>query len=298
MNNPKKVFCTNCKKPIYRSMGRFNENLKFRWNFYCSKKCEFQHKSKKQLLACENCNKSFTRSPSAISPHNYCSRSCAITINNRKHLKRKTELKTCIKCGKKYKKSTSNIKYCSLFCRRKAGQRTPEELIKIIKETAKKLKRVPARREIDKIHDSCRKIFGSWNNAVLAAGLQPNRSHENRMYKRMITKAKDGHCCDSISEAIIDNWLNKNNISHERDVSYPNTHHKADWVVLIGNKKIFTEYFGLANDSPRYDRAIEEKKKLCYKNKIALIAIYPKDLYPKEFLEKNLKNKFKKFLTI
>ena len=78
---------------------------------------------------------------------------------------------------------------------------------------------------------------------------------------------------------------------------YPETNHKADWQIIFRDKKIFIEYFGLANDSPRYDRAIKEKKKLCDKHKISLIAIYPQDLYPKEFLEENLNNKFKKFLT-
>lgn len=292
-----KVKCAFCGKDFFRSKGRFNEAKKFSWKQYCSWRCLSRDKLKRQILSCENCNKHFERTPHEISFHNYCSRSCAVMVNNKKHSKRKAELKTCKMCSEQFKKSTGNLKYCSLLCKRKAGQRTPEELIKIIKEIAKKLKRVPARREIDKIHDSCRKIFGSWNNAVLAAGLQPNRSHENRMYKRVITKAKDGHFCDSISEAIIDNWLTKNSIPHKRDASYPNTYHKADWVVSIGNRKVFVEYFGLANDSPRYDRAVKEKKKLCYKNKISLIAIYPQDLYPKGFLEKNLKRKFKKFLT-
>lgn len=292
-----KVKCAFCEKEFFRDKGHFNEAKKFNWKQFCSRGCLSGDKLKRQILFCENCGKRFERTPSEISSHNYCSRSCAIMVNNGKRPKREAEFKTCKICSEQFKKSTGNLKYCSLSCRRKSGQRTPEELIKIIKETAKKLKRIPARREIDKIHDSCRKVFGSWNNAVLAAGLEPNRSHENRMYKRIITKAKDGHLCDSISEAIIDNWLNKNNISHERDASYPNTYHKADWVVSIENKKMFIEYFGLANDSPRYDRAIKEKKKLCYKNKISLVAIYPQDIYPREFSEKKLKNKFKKFLT-
>src|SRR3989344_6721094 len=114
MPNLKKVFCENCKKPIYRTIGRFNENLKFEWNFYCSRKCEFQYKNKKQLLVCENCGKSFNRSSRAISSHNYCSRSCAVIVNNRKHPKRNAELKTCIKCGKYFKKGNGNLKYCSM----------------------------------------------------------------------------------------------------------------------------------------------------------------------------------------
>ena len=298
MTNLKKVFCKNCKKPIYRSAGRFNENLKFGWNFYCSKKCKYQYKTKKQKLICKNCSKVFKRTPSEISPHNYCSRSCAVIVNNKKSPKRKAQLKTCIKCGRHFKKGNGNLKYCSIKCRREARSYTSEQLIDIIKQFTQKFERVPARREMEGIVKSCIKIFGSWNNAIQAAGFIPNRSHDNRMYKRVSTKAIDGHLCDSVSELLIDNWLYKNNILHERDVYYPKTHHKADWAVSIKNKnkKIFVEYFGSANDSPRYDRAIKEKKKLCHKNKISLVPIYRQNLYPKEFLEDNLKEKFKNII--
>ena len=125
-------------------------------------------------------------------------------------------------------------------------------------------------------------MLGSGNKAIEIAGLQPNRSHENRMYKRTRTKAVDGHVCDSVSEAIIDNWLTKNKIPHERNTHYPNSKHLADWSL---SNDIFIEYFGLAKDSPRYDRSVSEKKRLCRKHNIKLIAIYPKDLYPKVRLE-------------
>ncbi len=293
-----KVKCVFCGKAFLRQKGRFNEAKKFGWKTYCSRKCEYQYKSKRQTLVCENCGKSFLRQPSDFSPHNYCSSSCAAKVNNRKFLKRRAKFKTCTECGKQYRKSTNNIKYCSLPCRRKSEQRTPEELIKIIKETAKKLGRVPARRELLRgIDKACVKSFGSWNKAVTVAGFRPNRSHSQRMYKRANAKAIDGHLCDSISELLVDNWLYKNNISHERDVHYPETHHKADWIIKLEGENIFVEYFGLANDSPRYDRAIKEKKNLCRKYGLKLIAILPQDLYPKEFLEENLKNKFKKFLV-
>ena len=130
------------------------------------------------------------------------------------------------------------------------------------------------------------RIFGSWNNAILAAGFEPNRSHDQKMYRRSKTKATDGHLCDSISEAIIDNWLTQNNIPHKRDMPYPSTKHKADWA--INDSTIFIEYFGLANDSLRYDSSIKEKIRICKENKIKLIDIYPKDLYPKSNLNKIL----------
>ena len=57
------------------------------------------------------------------------------------------------------------------------------------------------------------------------------------------------------------------------------------------------EYFGLANDSPRYDRAIRKKKGLCRKHKLRLIEIYPQDIYPKEYLNDKLKDKFKNLIN-
>jgi len=46
----KKLFCANCQKPVYRSVGRFNEAVKFGWKTYCSRKCEYQYKSRRQTL--------------------------------------------------------------------------------------------------------------------------------------------------------------------------------------------------------------------------------------------------------
>ena len=135
--------------------------------------------------------------------------------------------------------------------------------------------------------NACEHAFGSWNNAIIAAGLTPNRSHDHRMYKRIMTKAKDGHSCDSISEAIVDNWLTENGIKHVRDFAYPNSGHKADWSI---DNKTFIEYFGLAKDSPRYDRDMKTKQEICKKFGIRLIAIYPKNLYPKLNLNSKLKN--------
>ncbi len=301
MTKLSKVNCKNCNKIFHRHNGRFNEAVKFGWNQYCSKKCEYKHRTTSKKLSCENCGKKIKRELSQVSKHNYCSHSCAAVINNKKydHRRMLPTFKICEQCGKKYRKSSGNKKYCSRVCRTVAQRYTPNELLKIIEEVTKKLKRVPARRELQRgVNEACRKSFGTWNNAVAAAGFIPNRSHDDRMYKRVISRAIDGHLCDSISEVLIDNWLHKNKILHKKDVRYPETNHKADWQIIFGNQKIFVEYFGLANDSPRYDRCIKEKEMLCNKQNITLIAIYPKDLYPKVYLNNNLKNKFKDYLSI
>lgn len=297
MANLKKVFCKNCKKPTYRSTGRCNENLKFGWNFYCSRKCEYQYKTKRQEMICEHCGKLFERTPKESSSHNYCSRSCSATVNNKRSPKRVAQLKTCIECRGRFKKNGGNLKYCSILCRRAASNYTTEQLIDIIKQFMQKFKRIPARREMEGISKPCTKMFGSWNKAIQAAGFIPNRSHDNRMYKRVHARSIDGHLCDSVSELLIDDWFYKNNVLHTRDAHYPTTHHKADWKIVAKNKEVFAEYFGLANDSPRYDRSIKEKEALCKKYNIHLIGIRPEDIYPKNSLESNLKNKFRDFLN-
>ncbi len=290
----KKLFCITCKKPVYRSMGRFNESIKFNWKTYCSRKCEYQYRRKRQRLNCENCGKLLDRTPHTISPHNYCSRSCAAILNNRKRPERNAKKIKCPTCEKLFKRwVVGNKKYCSMKCLAKARRHNPENLLEIIRSANKKLKRVPTKRELKSVNESCRRIFGSWNKAVLAAGFLPNRSHDDVMYRRSHAKAIDGHPCDSISELLIDNWLYQNKIPHKRNSYYPTTHHQADWEIVLRKQKIFAEYFGLANDSPRYDRAIKEKKKLCRKNNISLIEIYPKDIFPTNFLDNNLKNKFR-----
>lgn len=225
-----------------------------------------------------------------ISPHNYCSQSCAAYVNNRKFHKRNGLLQRCAnsKCEKYFKRWLQRA-YCSDVCYRVAKQEKydPTLLIRIVQSLAERLGRTPGRRELREpgIEKRCVRLFGSWNAAILAAGLTPNRSHSQRMYKRTPTQAKDGHICDSISEALIDNWLTDHEIAHERDAKYPTTNHKADWCIK-GNT--FVEYFGLANDSPRYDRAIKEKEGLCQEHGIKLVAIYSRDLYPTVRLESKL----------
>lgn len=280
--------CSWCNVTFARSLRQINENRKLGNQSYCSKKCQYKSRLKRKTFVCENkdCSTKFTRSPRGVSLHNYCSASCAAIINNRLFPKRPASLKKCARfeCDKTFKKPTI---YCSTGCQGLAVRsHKPEELIRILKTKAIVLGRTPAKRELSDIVAAVVNTFGSWNDGTKAAGLKPHRSDSERMYKRKITKAIDGHKCDSISEAIIDNWLTHHDIKHSRDAKYPDTGHKADW--RIGDNT-FLEYFGLANDSERYDKDIEKKKELCRKHGIRLIALYPKDLYPTPRLEQKLK---------
>ena len=57
------------------------------------------------------------------------------------------------------------------------------------------------------VYGEAREIFGSWNNAVEAAGFKPNPV----LFAEKHT-ADDGHHCDSLAEKIIDDWLNSQKI--------------------------------------------------------------------------------------
>ena len=280
------VKCAYCKTRFFKPQNRVNENKRLGHNFYCSRVCQGIFLKRTSFFFCENinCKVKFEKLRKEIGAHNYCSRSCAAVVNNQKFPRRVVQSRSCRICNKQF--SGGNT-YCSNPCYKQSRIRhQPHDLIQEIKTTYKQLGRVPAKREIPTLVAACVYAFGSWNNAVRAAGLPPNRSHENRMYKRVMAKAKDGHSCDSISEAIIDNWLTDHDISHERDVSYPETNHKADWRIADGT---FVEYFGLVKDSPRYDRDIEIKKALCQQHGIKLIALYPDDLYPQPRLAPKLR---------
>lgn len=286
----RKVRCSNCKRPFYKYKGHVKENLKLGHSFYCSPGCLSEHRRTGKWLSCENdlCKKDFYRAKRGISKHNYCSQSCAARVNNYKFPKWPTRY--CRICKGVVKRE--GTPYCSVECG-KAGRfkYTKEEILRFVRKYHDETGRVPAKRELLDISNSAAKLFGTWNKTLIAAGLVPNRSHDNRMYRRVVAKARDGHLCDSISEALIDNWLFEHKIHHEREVLYPGTRHRADWAV---GKNTLIEYFGLAKDSPRYDRTIRKKRSLCRKNNIRLIEITAADLYPIRNIESKLAGILKK----
>lgn len=284
-----RVKCAQCGLSFLRPKRQVAEANKKNWNQYCSTGCQFSRRETGKILQCARpgCEVSFYRSLSEIKKvkRSYCSGSCAAFVNNQTKPRRILVRNPCAreKCGRtvpKYKKFCT--RECYTFDRiRNDG----DNLLKLLTATARRLGRSPAKRELGSVAHECIRRFGSWNMALQVAGLKPNRSHEERMYRRSRTWARDGHKCDSVSEAIIDNWLHEHNIEHERDAKYPDTKHRADWKLKNG---IFIEYFGLAKDSPRYDQTMKEKRHLCLTHGISLIELFPPDLYPVSKLRERL----------
>ncbi len=293
------VTCSICNNEFFKDNRHVNENKKLGHKFYCSSNCQSLGKNKQLKIICENpsCRKIFKKTHSQITFRNFCSRSCAATINNlgktRNRIgfngfyKRESSLrqvlpKYCEYCGNR---RIYGRKYCSKKCWAKNNALSKEDLVTNIKLLSIKLGRSPTRREC-RHSTACMKYFGSWNNALIAAGLTPYRSLNQKMYKRRLCIAVDSHKCNSVSELIIDNWLYKNKISHQKETSYPKGKFTADWSL---SANVFAEYFGLANDSRRYDQEIQKKRQICQEFNIRLIEIYSKDLFPKNLLEQIFK---------
>lgn len=272
------VECYYCSKRYLKQIRLINENKKFGYRSYCSSKCQIAIKSRKLEFTCNNpnCQNKFQKQPKNISPNNYCSRSCAVSINNTKFPKSVAEVKRCDYCNERL---SNYRKYCSIKCKSDALTIRQEAVIDRIKGFYKKHGRIPVKREMEGIYKPARKYFGTWNNSIEAAGFEPNPV---LFAKRQI--ANDGHICDSMAEKMIDDYLSGRRISHERTIPYPGGIYTADF--KIGFKLI--EYFGLAGEHKRYDEIRIVKQKMGKKLKLGLIEVYPKDLYPKSRLEKVL----------
>lgn len=234
-------------------------------------------------LVCENpaCRKTFRRIVSHISFRNFCSQPCYGTQLALRNKATRKSFKYCKFCGTRVEEQHN---YCSPRCWGLDNKISKDELINRLQKLAHKLGRSPTKRECN-FHTTCIRWFGSWNKALTAASITPNRSLNQKMYKRRSCKAKDGHVCNSVSELIIDNWLTDHGIKHIKEASYPTGKFKSDWKI----SSTLVEYFGLAKDSKRYDEEIKKKQEICKEMNINLIEIYSKNLFPKNNLAKVFK---------
>lgn len=112
--------------------------------------------------------------------------------------------------------------------------------------------------------------FGSWQNAIRLCG------YDLRSFKYSTPSvADDGHDCDSVGEAIIDNWLYKRNIPHELHVKYKvdgSNCSTCDFVV--GNVYIeYTESQYIDRISRKYIDKLDKKRIWCNQLGVKLVEI-------------------------
>ncbi len=236
----------------------------------------------KKTFYCINpsCKRLVTRNPGEIEPSGrvFCSNSCAAKINNRiRVLKRPKNYCANKNCHKEIKRDR---KYCSIKCQWNVNSVTDEEykeiIIDKIKEFYNNNGRIPFKQEMWGVYNAVRKIFGTWNKAIIAAEFKPNPVKFANKYI-----AIDGHKCDSMAEKVIDNWLFARKIKHETKVPY--NHHRKTADFKIGDT--YVEFFGLQGQVKKYDQLVKEKEALWKVKNLKVIKIYPSDLFPKNKLD-------------
>ncbi len=154
-----------------------------------------------------------------------------------------------------------------------------KELLYLIKEFRRSTGRIPTKKDMPGKDSTIRRYFGTWNEAIIEAGFDPNPALFAKKHK-----ANDGHVCDSYAERVIDDWLAYYCVSHQRNVLYPDSRFRTDF--LIGD--IYIEYFGLHGNSTKYDKLMAQKLEMIAKRNIKLVSVYPNDLFPESKLDEVL----------
>lgn len=312
-----KIKCDFCGKDFLKRKGAVNEARKYKLKIYCSKDCQSSAKNKKHKSFCSTCRKEifignyeFKNSKSGL---HFCSKSCSAlhsNIDRKQSEKSKKRISNsllkfyskigkerkkvkCLYCGKDFLVQNKRdrifcSKGCSLLQQNGTLPYTKEETLTEIRRFIDENKdRISSKLISVKLKHSVTKFFGSWNNIIKELGLNPNSGVASK--KKIL--CHDGHYADSISEMIVDNWLSRMNLQHERWKEYPGTKQTCDFYLI--DYGVWIEYCGLMAFKV-YRDSIEKKKEIAKKNNLTLMEIFPEDLYPNN----NLAGKFDSFNII
>ncbi|MEX2680064.1 MAG: hypothetical protein Q6373_000560, partial [Candidatus Sigynarchaeota archaeon] len=107
-------------------------------------------------------------------------------------------------------------------------------------------------------------------------------------------KCNDGHVVKSRAEALIDNWLDREGITHdyEPDLTLNGSKLKPDW--YIPDADVYVEFWGfLARDNKKYDNHRTRKEELYARHNKKLVSITNNDL---EDINTRVKQKLLNFL--
>lgn len=90
------LICAHCKSKFCRTIKDHNNSIK-KCNFwYCCRECANVHNTTRKVISCKTCHSQVERKQSEVlkSKNHFCSRSCAVTYNNRnkKHGTRRSKL--------------------------------------------------------------------------------------------------------------------------------------------------------------------------------------------------------------
>lgn len=298
------IECPQCRLMFFKSASHHKHNLAKGLRSYCSTACSNASKRKYQELRCLVCTTSFVQRSSS---QKFCSNSCAAVFNNKERGPRSADTKqristsvlttlvnrvdsdkadkfisdnthrSCSVCSRQFKPTSTGKKTCSASCghvlRTGHPMYSESEVIQYLAQSEQALGRTPQRRELDVGYvTAAKRLFGSYNKALLACGIPPN----SFKYQKNAVVCKDGHTCDSINESYVDEWLFTHNIPHTPHTKYP-VDRKFMCDFFLPTKGIWLEFLGIYSNK-QYDSHYEEKLLYLKEHGIHPICLYPSDL--------------------
>lgn len=288
MSTQIKTKCDNCHKSFIRPARRYNESIKNNWKQFCCPQCRYNYRLNGQNLSCSNpnCHNVIYRRKSAINNNNnYCSHRCAAILTNHSRPSLKAIRNKCANPRCDHLVTGLGDQCCSQKCRyilyRLQHGHTRSGIISALKNFYIQYQRIPLKYELGHFYHPARHLFGTWNKAIIASGLDPNPvmfAHHHL--------ARDGHKCDSLAEKILDDWLSSRRIPHERHVPYPwNNGMSSDFKV----NDYWIELFGLEGEHLKYDQLKAKKLKLIQRFNLKHISLSLKDVYSPQSLTAKLR---------
>jgi len=305
------VSCAHCTKVFSRSARTANEAAKKGWLQFCSPTCLAEHRKTGTYKPCMNCGVDVWCQAHRKQGKNsgvFCSKSCAGTYTNKhrppptpEHRERTSRTliersdsqrvlkaqpslgKACPVCGTVFRgKYNTCSRSCGHVLQFGNLPLTREEIIQTILGYAEAKGNTPSSKTCSRLSHAASRFFGSWNAAIVAAGLDPN----TEWMRRKQIRCSDGHRADSLSERIVDEWLYKQKVSHERHKEYPKGRYTCDF--YLPDQNLWVEYFGLIGQHRDYDLSVQKKREIAKKYGLVLVEILPGDLYPLIELERVL----------
>jgi sulfur relay (sulfurtransferase) DsrC/TusE family protein len=172
--------------------------------------------------------------------------------------------------------------------------KTKNDLLDDLKRISKEIGRTPIQNDM-KFFEFAASVskyideFGSWNDAVISAGLTPNVTSA-------IYYSEKGTKCLSYYELVFANMLEKYEIEFLKEEPYKkymetNKRYKFDYVLKLNDKIMFIEIFGIEHKKD-YKERTKNKIRMCKENNLNLMEIYPKD-----FISYKLEEIHKMFLS-
>jgi len=313
------VECCFCHKRFNKTLHRYKEAQKYKWNFFCSRECQSKFKNKKILTQCSECSKNIAVSRSSyvksVNKRFFCSQKCSATYNNQIRGPRSEETK--LKIRNSLYKYFNNNGITRTYCHKNNSYVKSDRLIIPLKEcpichkSFKGHQRFCCSKECGYIYQ-----FGSLPytkdeviNMIVSIGKNTSktpqkRDCETKLYHSavrffgtwnkamMACNLKPNHskyqktrlkCKDGhIADSISERTIDDWLFFHNirHEKNKKYPNSKMDCDFYLVDYDLWVEYFGLfGGNIKEYNDTMETKKEIIKANKIKFVQLVPNDLY-------------------